>query len=144
MEVRLSASSASRPLPPGRFQVLISVRDWVDPRATVRLEGLGPLKNPMPLSGIEPATFRLVAWCPNQLHDAVTISNYTASYIRWLTNNTLERIWPDEANIPAITRREWGKPRRNSVTIASVQAEIRILHVQVKRVTQSTQLRKCR
>jgi hypothetical protein len=32
----------------------------------VRLEGLGQLKNPMISSGIEPATFELVA-CLNQL-----------------------------------------------------------------------------
>jgi hypothetical protein len=41
----LSALRAGRPLPPGRFLVLISVR--VDPRAIVRPEGLGQLKNPM-------------------------------------------------------------------------------------------------
>jgi hypothetical protein len=64
MTVRLSAPRAGRPLPPGRFLVLISVR--VDPRAIVRLEGLGQLKNPM-TSGFEPATFRLVAQCLNQL-----------------------------------------------------------------------------
>jgi hypothetical protein len=43
--------------PPGRFLVLISVRDWVDPRATVRLE----LKKKSISSGLEPAIFRLVA-----------------------------------------------------------------------------------
>jgi hypothetical protein len=35
--------------------------------AIVRLEGLGKLKNPMASSGLEPATFRLGAWCINQL-----------------------------------------------------------------------------
>jgi hypothetical protein len=61
MAVRLSAPRAGRPLSPERFLVFISVRGWVDPRAIVRLEGLDQLKNPMTSSGIEPATFRLVA-----------------------------------------------------------------------------------
>jgi hypothetical protein len=57
----------SRPLPPGRFLVLISVRGLFDPRAIVRMEELDQLKNPVTSSGTEPATFRLVAECLNQL-----------------------------------------------------------------------------
>jgi hypothetical protein len=66
MAVRLSTLCAGRRLTPGRFLVLISVRGWVDPRAIVRLEGLGQLKN-CNSSGLDPATFRLVAKCFNQL-----------------------------------------------------------------------------
>jgi hypothetical protein len=40
----------------------------------VRLEGLGQLKNAMTSSGIEPATFRLVALCINQLRYRVLLS----------------------------------------------------------------------
>jgi hypothetical protein len=52
MEVRLSALNAGRPLPPGRFLVLISVRGLVDPRAIVQLEGLYKFKNPMTSSNL--------------------------------------------------------------------------------------------
>jgi hypothetical protein len=54
--VRLLVLCTGRPLPPGRFLVLISVRGRVDPRAIVQLEGLGQLKNPMTSLGIEPMT----------------------------------------------------------------------------------------
>jgi hypothetical protein len=44
-------ASAGRPLPPRSFLVLISVGGWVDPRATVRLEGSGKLKKSNDLIG---------------------------------------------------------------------------------------------
>jgi hypothetical protein len=61
MAVRLSALHASHPLPSGRFLVLISLKGKVDPRAIVRLEGSGKLKNPITSLQIEPVTFQLVA-----------------------------------------------------------------------------------
>jgi hypothetical protein len=82
MAVRLSALRACRPLPPGRFLVLISVRGCVDSRAIVRLAGLGQLKNTMTSSGLEPATFRLIAQRLNQLSYRVPLQsvNKTGQY----------------------------------------------------------------
>jgi hypothetical protein len=45
------------PLPQQIFLILNYVRDWVDPMAIVRLEGLCQWKIPMTPMGIEPATF---------------------------------------------------------------------------------------
>jgi hypothetical protein len=69
MAVRLSALRTGRPLQPGKFLVLISIRRRVDPRATVQLKGLDQLKNRMTSSEIEPSSLY-----PNAL------TNYATAY----------------------------------------------------------------
>jgi hypothetical protein len=82
MAVRLSALRAGRYLPPGRFLVLISVRNWVDPRDIVRLEGLGQMEKSNDLIGNRPRDLLACSTVSQPRHVIVPTCEISRTWVR--------------------------------------------------------------
>jgi hypothetical protein len=112
MAVKLSALRAR---PPQKFLVLISVRVWVDPRAIVRLEGLGQLKNPMTSSRIHYYKFSC-EWIQYGIPGKFCVTNSKRSEFQTTENivSTTDRIFFLRFRFPFSMRKF---PTYNLVTI---------------------------
>ena len=81
--VRLSALSTSRLYPKEICLVLISIRDCVDPRAVVRLEGLCQSKLPMSPSGNKPATSQACSAIPQLTAPPRAVGSILFFFLPW-------------------------------------------------------------
>ena len=73
------------PLPPVNIPGSYSLRGWVDTRVIVQPKGLCRWKFPMTPSGIEPATYRLLTQCLNQLPNRVSPDITCSSVLKCVT-----------------------------------------------------------
>jgi hypothetical protein len=129
MAVRLSALFIGRSLHPGIIMVLISVTGSVDPRATVRLERLGPIECKINLK----AFMKLYEFC-GFIYDVFSIETIHSVPVEWLGKfsegsyrelmGVLTRSLPVEANRAVGLR----KTKKN-ISIPDVSAEIRREHL---------------
>jgi hypothetical protein len=86
MAVSLSALRPSRPFPPRRFLILISVRGWVNLKVIVRLEGWGQLKNPVTSWCNESSwlnTFKVQVFFSNVIRAYFEVRDYVVEKIGW-------------------------------------------------------------
>jgi hypothetical protein len=102
---RLSVLRTGHFYPQKKFLVLISLRGWVDPRATMRPEGLCQWKILMTPSGIDTATFRFVTHCPNHCTTAYPTSHedqhrfmIISCWVILRTRNISDRISSENQN----------------------------------------------
>jgi len=71
--VGLSALRTGHLYPQYIFLVLISVRDWVDPRAIMRSRVLCQSQIPTKTSGIQTATFRIISQSLSKPHHCAPV-----------------------------------------------------------------------
>ena len=134
--VRLSALHIVRLYPQDIYLVFISVRRWVDPRDTVRLEGLFQWKLPVTPSGIETATFQLVTHCLNQLGHRLRPRTRLVAYIWNLLASSCLSVRPHrttrlprEGSSRNLNPKTFRNPVDKNSSVIKAWQEQRLLHM---------------